>query len=111
MTAGGGDFSPPSADSTWPDIATVADQQVAADAYVNHRTGWDKYLTRLAPEMAFSAEEIDPAGTNPLPSPDPGKPASAKEAGDAFSPGQANEENQSHPAAEQNEQPTRRSAS
>ena len=46
-------------------IDTVADEQAGADVYVSLRARWDHLITTLAPTMAYSMEEIDPASSDP----------------------------------------------
>jgi hypothetical protein len=43
-------------------IRTAADERAGADKYVRSRAEWDKYITALAPVMAYRIEEIDSAG-------------------------------------------------
>jgi hypothetical protein len=46
-------------------IQTVADEQAGAEVYVSLRACWDRYITTLAPSMAYSIDEIDPVGSDP----------------------------------------------
>lgn len=46
-------------------IETVADEQAGAETYVSLRAEWDRYITTLAPTLAYDMEEIDPAGSCP----------------------------------------------
>lgn len=43
-------------------IQTIEDEQAGAETYVNLRSQWNGFIAALAPVMAFSPEEIDPAG-------------------------------------------------
>jgi hypothetical protein len=45
-------------------IHTV-DDQAGGDCYVELRSKWDPLITTLAPNMAYTMEEIDPVGSNP----------------------------------------------
>jgi hypothetical protein len=44
-------------------IKTVADEQAGAENYVSLRAEWDRYITTLAPTMAYNMDEIDSAGS------------------------------------------------
>ncbi len=46
-------------------IDTVANEQAGAAAYISLRTQWDAYITKLAPALAYSMNEIDRAGSQP----------------------------------------------
>ena len=46
-------------------IDTVANEQAGAAAYILLRTQWDAYITKLAPSLAYSMNEIDRAGSQP----------------------------------------------
>lgn len=46
-------------------IKTVADEQAGAENYVSLRAEWDRYITTLAPTMAYDMDEIDSAGSGP----------------------------------------------
>jgi hypothetical protein len=46
-------------------IATIANEQEGAAAYVALRSCWERDLTKLARSMAFDVETLDPAGTHP----------------------------------------------
>jgi hypothetical protein len=46
-------------------IRTIADERAGAESYVLRRARWDRYITALAPSMAYDIREIDPAGDNP----------------------------------------------
>ncbi|MGH9206773.1 MAG: two pore domain potassium channel family protein, partial [Acidimicrobiales bacterium] len=46
-------------------IQTTPDELAGAEAYIGLRTHWDRYVTALAPSMAYSMDEIDPAGVRP----------------------------------------------
>ena len=46
-------------------IATIANEQEGAAAYVALRSCWERDLTKLARSMAFDIETLDPAGTHP----------------------------------------------
>jgi hypothetical protein len=43
-------------------IRTALDTRLGAERYVTLRSEWDPLVRRLAPSMAYSIEEIDPAG-------------------------------------------------
>lgn len=46
-------------------IQTIADEKEGFEVYVSLRRCWDLNIRLLAPSMAYSQEEIDPAGSNP----------------------------------------------
>jgi hypothetical protein len=46
-------------------IRTVSDEQAGARHYVALRAEWDGTVGQLASALAYTREEIDPAGTNP----------------------------------------------
>jgi hypothetical protein len=46
-------------------IRTVADEQAGARHYVALRAEWDGVVGQLASALAYTREEIDPAGTHP----------------------------------------------
>ncbi len=46
-------------------IETVTNEQAGAAAYIALRTQWDAYITKLAPSLAYSMNEIDRAGSQP----------------------------------------------
>jgi hypothetical protein len=46
-------------------IKTLADEEEGAATYVALRAEWDYLVTRLAPSLGYSLEEIDPAGSRP----------------------------------------------
>ncbi len=46
-------------------IHTIFNEQSGAAAYVSLRTEWDAYITKLAPSLAYSMNEIDRAGSEP----------------------------------------------
>jgi hypothetical protein len=46
-------------------IKTIADEQAGAAAYLDLRGEWDHYIQGLAPAMAYTMAEIDPAGQHP----------------------------------------------
>jgi hypothetical protein len=46
-------------------IKTLADERAGAEIYVSLRSQWDPHIRALAPALAYSMEEIDPAGSNP----------------------------------------------
>jgi hypothetical protein len=43
-------------------VATTADEQAGAEAYVRHRARWDRHIAKLAPHMGYEMAEIDPCG-------------------------------------------------
>jgi hypothetical protein len=46
-------------------LPVVADEAAGADVYVKLRRQWDPLITVLAPAMAYSMDEIDPARSRP----------------------------------------------
>jgi hypothetical protein len=44
-------------------IKTVPDEQAGAENYVERRDEWDRYVTSVAPAMAYNLAEIDSAGS------------------------------------------------
>jgi len=46
-------------------LKTRADEQAGADLYVSLRAQWDHQVKTLAAALAYSVEEIDPAGSRP----------------------------------------------
>ncbi|HEX8246860.1 MAG TPA: hypothetical protein VF599_01655 [Pyrinomonadaceae bacterium] len=46
-------------------IKTIADEEAGAETYISLRREWDRYITELAPTMAYRMDEIDPAGNRP----------------------------------------------
>lgn len=46
-------------------LPLVADADMGADVYVSLRRRWDPLIAVLAPAMAYSKDEIDPAGSPP----------------------------------------------
>lgn len=44
-------------------IQTLADEQAGTRRYAELRLTWDRHITPLAPEMAYSMDEINPALT------------------------------------------------
>jgi hypothetical protein len=46
-------------------IPTVEDEEAGARYYVALRTEWDGVVGQLASALAYTREEIDPAGTHP----------------------------------------------
>jgi hypothetical protein len=52
-------------------IEVTTDEQVGAEAYVSLRSRWDPLIARLAPAMAYSMDQIDPAGSYRAGEPEP----------------------------------------
>ena len=46
-------------------LPLVADEETATELYVNLRRPWDPLIAALAPAMAYSMDEIDPARSRP----------------------------------------------
>jgi hypothetical protein len=46
-------------------LPVVADEETGAELYVNLRRRWDPLIAALAPAMAYSMDEIDPARSRP----------------------------------------------
>ncbi|MGH6611916.1 MAG: hypothetical protein ACRECQ_16860, partial [Burkholderiaceae bacterium] len=46
-------------------IQTIADEQAGAETYLSLRAEWDHHIETLAPSMAYSMDEVDPAGSHP----------------------------------------------
>jgi hypothetical protein len=46
-------------------IRTIADEQAGVENYVNLRSEWNGYVSRMGTLLAYSPEEIDPVGTHP----------------------------------------------
>jgi hypothetical protein len=46
-------------------IQTVPNRAVGAAAPVSERVQWDSYIRKLAPALAYTMDEIDPAGSRP----------------------------------------------
>ncbi len=46
-------------------IETLADERSGAETYLSLRAQWDPHIRALAPAMAYSLDEIDPAGCRP----------------------------------------------
>ena len=46
-------------------LPLVADEEAGAELYVQLRRRWDPLIAALAPAMAYSMDEIDPAGSRP----------------------------------------------
>ncbi|HWK66379.1 MAG TPA: two pore domain potassium channel family protein [Rhizobiaceae bacterium] len=42
-------------------IQTTGDEKAGAEAYISYRAQWDHHISKLAPSMAYSMDEIDPA--------------------------------------------------
>ncbi|MBS3652097.1 two pore domain potassium channel family protein [Pseudaminobacter sp. 19-2017] len=42
-------------------LQTTGDEKAGAEAYLSYRAQWDHHISKLAPSMAYSMEEIDPA--------------------------------------------------
>ena len=53
------------------EIPTISDEDAGAELYVSLRSRWHGHVERLAPALAYTMEEIDPAGTNPRAIPTP----------------------------------------
>jgi hypothetical protein len=45
-------------------IRIAQNHEAGAAAYISVRTEWDSYIAALAPFLAYSMSEIDPAGSN-----------------------------------------------
>ena len=46
-------------------LPLVADEETGAELYVNLRRRWEPLIAALAPAMAYSMDEIDPARSRP----------------------------------------------
>ena len=46
-------------------IRTIANEQAGVEDYVNLRSEWNGYISRMGPLLAYSPEEIDPVGSHP----------------------------------------------
>jgi len=46
-------------------LPLVADEEAGAELYVKLRRRWDPLIAALAPAMAYSMDEIDPARSRP----------------------------------------------
>jgi hypothetical protein len=46
-------------------IQTMEDEEAGAATYVGLRSRWDLYIRALAPVMAYTMAEVDPAGSDP----------------------------------------------
>ena len=46
-------------------IRTIADEQAGVEHYVEIRSQWNGYISRMGPMLGYSPEEIDPVGSHP----------------------------------------------
>jgi hypothetical protein len=46
-------------------IETIADEQAGAELYCSLRARWDPHVQTLAPALAYTIDEVDPAGCYP----------------------------------------------